>query len=316
MEAPQGGYFLSSGKLPYAKPPISILQQLSLLQSRGMEIADADQAHHYLKFVGYYRLSGYFRFYGDPADEKGERFVPGTTFQAVLDLYVFDRKIRVLLLDALERIEVAARAEICNTGALNGKEGAFWLNCAANFDHGQHNVIAKILAERAGTTQNHGIFHQFIVHFFKRYADQTPPSWMAMEAFSFGDVSVTYKKMKGELRSPIASSFKLQHDILESWLHALAFGRNICAHHARVWNRTFTIKPKIPKQYLEVWPRKAQDRLYTLCCVIHHMMNVIADGSAWSSRLRDLVDERPNIPLDLMGFPLSWKDHSFWGFQT
>lgn len=280
-----------------------------------MHIADHKQARHYLKFIGYYRLSGYSRFYCDPGDPKKERFRPETTFQAVLNLYVFDRKIRVLLLDALERVEIAVKSEISNTGALNGEGGAFWLNSARNFDFGQHGSITKILAARLAMTQPN-IFHQFIFHFFQTYAESTPPSWMAMEAIAFGDASNIYKRMKGSLRLPIAQSFGVQHDILESWLHALAFGRNICAHHARVWNRTFTIKPKIPKEYRSIWPTKAHDQLYIFCCVVHHMMNVIADGSAWSERLRDLINERPNVPLASMGFPDDWEIQSFWDFAA
>jgi len=103
---------------------------------------------------------------------------------------------------------------------------------------------------------------------------------------------------------------------LESWLHALAFGRNVCAHNCRVWNRTFTIRPKIPKLYVDEWPEASQDRLYVLCCVIHHMMHVIADGSKWHDRLRELVRERGNLPLSSMGFPDDWEQSSFWGFAA
>jgi abortive infection bacteriophage resistance protein len=113
-----------------------------------MHIGDIEQTRHYLKFVGYYRLSGYFRVYCDPTDQNKERFLPGSTFQSVLDLYVFDRKIHVLLLGALERIEVAVKSEMSNNGALNGKEDAFWLNCPATFVDGRHDHITKILSAR------------------------------------------------------------------------------------------------------------------------------------------------------------------------
>ena len=66
--------------------------------------------------------------------------------------------------------------------------------------------------------------------------------------------------MRGDSRIRIARTFYVQHDILESWLHALAFGRNVCAHNARIWIRRFTIKPKIPKEYRDVWPVAQNDR--------------------------------------------------------
>lgn len=280
-----------------------------------MVITDVPRASHYLKFIGYYRLSGYFRFYCDPADPQRERFVAGTTFSAVLDLYVFDRKLRGLLLDALERIEIAVKAEISNNGALSANGAAFWLNDASNFNRGLHAKIAEILSERMDISQPN-IFHQILSHFFGTYTDVTAPSWMVMEALSFGDTSNIYKRMKGQLRLPIAASFSVQHDVLESWLHALAFARNTCAHHARVWNQRFTIKPKIPKEYQGQWPATAQDRLYVLCCVIQHMMHVISDGSEWHVRLRTLIAERPNVSLATMGFPDAWEGNVFWGFDA
>lgn len=299
----------------YEKPALSTDDQIALLQTRGLTVQDAARATHYLKFIGYYRLSGYLRFFRDTAaNPQNENFRAGTTFENALDLYIFDRKIRTLLLDALERIEIAIKAEISNT-ALVAKGGAFWLNEPSNFDHGQHVAIVAMLKERLDHTQPN-IFHQFLSHFFKTYADSTAPSWMAMEAFSFGDASKVYKRMKGTLRLPIAESFSAQHDVLESWLHALAFARNVCAHHARTWNRTFTIKPKIPREYQGVWPTTAPDRLYVLCCIVHHMMKVIADGSSWHDQLRSLIAARPNVALSSMGFPADWETKSFWGFAA
>ena len=301
-------------KQPYAKPALTIADLVALLQTRGMAIQDHQRVSHYLKFIGYYRLSGYFRFFRDiAANPQRENFRAGTTFQMALDLYVFDRKMRALLLDALERIEIAVKSEISNTGALQGNGDVFWLNDPANFDHGQHGIISKMLQDRLDHSQPN-IFHQFISHFFNTYTDSTAPSWMAMEAFSFGDASNIYKRMKGALRLPIAASFSVQHDILESWLHALAFARNICAHHARTWNRTFTIKPKIPKAYQGVWPSVAQDRLYVLCCIIHYMMRVVSDGSLWHEQLRALVASRPNVSLSSMGFPEEWESQTLWNF--
>lgn len=312
MEAPQGGYFLPT-KLPYPKPALPIPDQIALYKARGLTVADEQQAAHYLKFIGYYRLSGYARYFADPIDAKHERFKPGTTFQQILDLYIFDRKIRMLLLDALERVEVAAKSTISDAGALHGQGGAFWLMSDANFDRGTHGEVQQTVLDRAndGTSG----FYLFIRHFFSTYLEPQPPSWMVMETLSFAEISKIYKRMKGNLRQPVAAHFSVQHDVLQSWLHALAFGRNLCAHHCRVWNRAFTIEPKIPRQYTGDWPSGAKNRLYVFCCVIHHMMDKIADGSEWHKRLRELIGTRPaGLPLAAMGFPEDWETKRFWKF--
>ncbi len=301
-----------SPRIPFVKPAISLDDQVALLVARSMEVPDADRAKHYLQFIGYYRLSGYWRYYTDYSDPKRERFRQGTTFESVLNLYIFDRKLRVLLLDAFERIEVAVKAELSQSVGL--AVGPFWLCEPTNFDRGAHPPIMNDIKKAIGDPKAHNHQHVFIKHFYRKYSDAYPPSWMVMEALAFGAVSRIYKALKGALRIPISAAFGVQHDVFASWLHAMAFGRNVCAHHCRVWNRTYTIKPRIPKPYRTVWPATSQDKLYVLCCIIHHMMLVIADDSDWANRLRTLVGERPGVPLRAMGFPDDWETSPFWAF--
>lgn len=271
-------------------------------------VEDAAHAERYLNFIGYFRLSGYLRFYVDPGDPTGDLFLKDTKFQDALDLYVFDRKLRVLLLDALERIEIAIKSTMTNVGSIN--DGAMWLCNPKNFDHGRHNQIDAVLKECLGDDpENHQ--HSFIAKFCGQYSDPYPPCWMLMEALSFGAASKIYKLAKGHLRQKVAEAFKVQHDVLESWLHALSTGRNVCAHHGRVWNRSFTIWPKIPKAYRDIWPSASQDKLYVLCAIIHHMMERIADGSQWSDRLKQTVAEAP-VDIKHMGFPADWSEQAFW----
>lgn len=301
------GVFLSN-RQNFEKPAIDIDAQIELLASRGLVIPDADKARHYLTFIGYYRLSGYFRYFYDP--KQVNKFHSDATFDRVLELYVFDRKLRTLILDALERIEVAFKAAFCNPASVSC--GPFWMCSQTNFDHGRHSEIMTIIDEAIAPTGNKHK-HIFLAHFYKAYRDPYPPSWMLMETLSFGAASKIYKLAKGVHRIPVAHAFGVQHDVLESWLHALVFVRNVSAHHCRLWNRTFTITPKIPKKMYAEWPAESADKLYIVCSIIQHMMGVIADGSRWGERLTELIDDRPNVPLVAMGFPCEWKSHRPWG---
>lgn len=97
----------------YDKPATSLREQIELLEKRGMSIPDRKRAAHYLRHIGYYRLSAYWLPFEKPAPRAAERsheFIAGTEFEHVLTRYVFDRKLRILLLEALERIEVSIRA--------------------------------------------------------------------------------------------------------------------------------------------------------------------------------------------------------------
>ena len=125
---------------PYSKPYLSVARQVELLRGRGMQISDTAKAESCLHRIGYYRLSGYaypFRHReliqnadGSQGERIFENFRPNTDFSTVMELYVFDKRLRLLFLDAIERIEVALRVEIAlllgKYGAFSYRDGAFF----------------------------------------------------------------------------------------------------------------------------------------------------------------------------------------------
>src|SRR5258706_3854774 len=80
-----------------------------------------------------------------------------------------------------------------------------------------------------------------------------------------------------------------------------AFARELSRQLSRLWNRTLTITPKIPKRYRGEWPENAQDKLYIVCCITHHMLSVLADDTSWAGRLKEIIGQRPGVPLKAMG---------------
>lgn len=298
-------------KIPYPKPALTLDAQLALLKARGLVVDDDDGARQYLANISYYRLSGYTRYFTRDEDERREQFRPNTSFENVIDLYVFDRKVRHLLAEAFERIEVATKGSIAYHGAIAA--GPFWITDPANFDAGRHAAVSKLVIEATEATGEKRK-QQFLDHFYRKYSDNYPPAWMITEVLSFHGASVIYKLGRGAIRKPVADQFGVHPDILQSWLHALVFARNVCAHHQRFWNRRFTITPKIPNQYRDAWPDTARERLYSTCCIAKHMLGKIRGDTTWPTRLRDLIRSRPDVPLWQMGFPDDWETKAFWGF--
>src|SRR5687767_3304096 len=93
----------------YNKPALSFEAQITQLEERGLIIEDHDRARRWLSRVSYYRLSAYFL----PFKVQGQdRFQEGASLGQICDLYNFDRRLRLLLLDAIERIEVALRTAL------------------------------------------------------------------------------------------------------------------------------------------------------------------------------------------------------------
>lgn len=92
-------------KIPYTKKALTCQEQIEQLISRGLIIEEPQKAIHYFSQISYYRLSAYM--YPFLADKEKHLFKPNVTFQNILDIYNFDRELRLLIMDAIERIEVS-----------------------------------------------------------------------------------------------------------------------------------------------------------------------------------------------------------------
>ena len=92
----------------FKKPALDVEQQLLLLQKRGLLVPNFDAAMHCLQTVSYYRLSVYCKSHQDQL----HNFKTNTSFDMIWDLYSFDRELRLIFVDAIERIEVAFRTAL------------------------------------------------------------------------------------------------------------------------------------------------------------------------------------------------------------
>lgn len=288
----------------YPKRALAFEDQLALLEQRGLRIDDRARALQWLRRVSYYRLSAYFLPF-----KKEERFRPNVEFNDIAGLYIFDRKLRLLALDAIDRVEVALRTAI--TYEIAHAYGPFGhvdpANFSAGFDHARFMAELAMEESRAKET--------FAAHFRGKYtAEAHLPVWMATELMSFGTVSLLYKTaLAPRIKKSIAADFGVPDLFLASWLHTLSYVRNVCAHHKRLWNRELAIKPKIPTRS-RTWgyavPSNA--RLYSVLVVLRHMLQVVSPRCHWRTRLFALFDEHPSVPLNAMHIPADWRAHPIW----
>ncbi len=233
----------------------------------------------------------------------------GTTFDDVLRLYHFDRKLRLLVLDEIERLEVAIRTVICNELSIS---------------HGPHWYLSKhqdvMYRSKNGFDPYdflNGVHREtirssdlLIKHYYDTYDNpMLPPSWAAAETISFGKWSRLYSGLKiGQ--SAIASNFNLPAPVFGSWLHSLTVLRNVCAHHGRVYNRRFHFAPIV----LRTHARYMTDpkTFFTLAVIIRFMTKVIDPQSDFPQRLGALCSTNPSVSQAAMGFPINWRSDPFW----
>lgn len=285
--------------ISFDKPPLSNKEIIRLLSERGMIIDDPKRAEHYLNFISYYRLSVYML----PFQDERHSFKKPISFEKILRLYSFDRRLRLLSMDALERIEVAFRTVIVN--CLSEKCGAFWLENPDCFhDKNKRNTQASMLEEIRKQIEQQKTAPS-LEHYYQTYsAPEIPPAWIVFEILPFGCVSRIYENLKRPYRKAVAEKFGIEESILQSWFHALSVLRNSCAHHSRIWNRKYPFKIKKANAFPEL---DTAERFYCFALIIDILLNRIVQTPTWTQRLKETINEFSDIvnPLQ-MGFPADW----------
>lgn len=313
------------------KPWRSFAQQLDVLQARGLLVEDRVAAIDYLERLGYYRLSGYWyplraidveasRLQGRAV--RLDSFVPGSRFEDVVHLYVFDKKLRLLALDALERIEMAVRVDVAhllgkrdpaaheNPGCLHGNFSKKPITKGPNAGKTEHQLwLAKYetLLHRARK-------EPFVIHHQQQYG--ALPVWAAVEVWDFGLLSKLFAGMQYADQQHIAAIYGAPDgQAFTQWLRSLNFIRNVSAHHSRLWNINVVERAAVPAS----WPAKADNaRPFFYFCLMRQLLGEICPRSTWGQRVQALLkDEFPQtenarLSLQDLGAFDGWSDSAPW----
>jgi abortive infection bacteriophage resistance protein len=294
---------------PFIKSYSSPHELVKLLQNRGLHILDEKNAEHYIKFIGYYRLSAYM--YPLLENPKSQHlFKKGATFKRVINIYLFDKKLRTLIFNELEKIEIAVRSTIVNV-ASESLDDSFWMTNVDNFiDKNKfQKTVALIDAEFRHSRED------FILHFKKTYSDSYPPAWIISEILPLGVMTNIYSNLKNKsVKKKISQVFDLQVVPFESWLTIITLTRNSCCHHARVWNKRNTIRPTIPNKMVRSWLTMPIDvlKVYFNLCIIKYFLGIISPSNTLKLKLQSLFEEYPEIDKHALGFPSGWEDEPLW----
>lgn len=313
----------------YKKPFLPIEEQINLIESRGMEITDREYAADCLKNIGYYRLSGYWYplressvVEGSSERVVGDNFRPGSTFTQVIDIYTYDKHLRLLMLDILERIEIALRTDVT---LQMGQYSPWAYREADKLDQNFVNEIDPKFKESSFSflvkrfdRMTEKSSSAFVTHFREKYSDPLP-IWAAVELWDFGMLSVFFSGMKYRDKRAIASRYNIPPEILPSWIRALADVRNICAHHGRLWNRTLTSQPKASKIGIDdlthLQDGFALEKIYSVIAITKYMQSILNPTSTWADSIVSLNEsfpEAPGIMFKQMGYPDDWKTLNLW----
>lgn len=314
--------------MKYSKPHLSFEDQLQRLISRGMQVDDPQAATEALKRIGYYRLSAYWHHWRLEDPESGEllhTYHPVARFEDSLALYTFDRRLRLALLDAIERIEIALRVAISHVGGRRDPfihTGPSQLGTYALKLDDQEGLTKFELCTRHINRLWNTSSEDFAKHGRSKYEDG-PAIWVTIETWDFGLVSNFYKMLLEEDQQEISEYFLVgKHSMFESWIASLNHVRNLCAHHGRLFRKSLVVKPgtKLMREIYDLnhvreLNKQRASKIYPVLAIVTYLMKTVDPDSSWHTRVVELFDSFEDLPTASLadyGFPEDWRAQPIW----
>lgn len=304
------------------KPSYSVEQQINLLKTRGMNIHNECFARHCLEHINYYRLKGYW--WDMQRDKINHFFENGSCFEDVIDHYLFDKELRLILFDAIETIEIALRTKmIYHLSQSYG--GLYYIDKNLFADKSLHQKHLDTLMDEFMRSKEvfvkeyknkYGIFEQ------KKCTslNQQPDAWIIFEVATFGTLSKMYKNLNHQLpeKAKIANEFGLNlHNELSSWLEAISYLRNIVAHHSRVWSKNMVKRPMQISNPKGIWllnslSEAAMKKPYFVITAMLYLCNAICAKTSFKNKILALINNNKHIPIYKIGFLNNWQNEPIW----
>lgn len=316
-----------------SKQWLNFLEQARLLIEERHLHADINVLANKLAHVNYYRLSGYFYFLyeSDLNGKKIDIFRSGITFDLIWKYYLFDRRLRLLIIDAIERIETSFKTSIAY----------YWGQAEGATPH-EHIKDSKLLSiiQKAykDSKEDWAKYHRTNTPNVKKLY-----IWICCELWTFGNIPFILKEINIDVKTKISKNFNIStSDFFMSIISLLCIARNMSAHHSRIWNRKWQYKHKNKRKenFIDiegnnwnlVWNGRTQSWEYQniknidnskkiqvsstafLLMVCQFLLKQIAPQSQWKQRLYDLLNH-PDTPRNViteMGFVGEWKNHPIW----
>lgn len=309
---------------PLAKQFKTHGEQIALLRERGMLIESDSEACRLLEQVNYYRLSGYWyswRKLLEPG-KRADSFIAGTTLDDVAAVYMFDCKLREIVFGCLGPIELSVRSML-------GHE----LGRIDTFAHLRPSILGSLAQASDGEGSSAGYLkwlgryekelsasrEDFVAHHNKKYGGRLP-IWAAVEVMDWGSLTYLYQLAPIGVRDTIAARVDLSAAQFGSWLKALNILRNYSAHHARMFNRVYTIKPRLPRKgrHPELdMIAGVVNRTFGQLTLIQYLLVRLDLGD--TTRLPKLLEQYPQakpLPISHLGMPDNWQENPLWATKT
>ena len=262
-----------------------------------------------LAYINFYRIYPYFISFTQEGDfsqmlDSAGIFRPGTCWEDIWKAYMFDRKLRGALMDAISRIEVALRAQIVECwGAYSGDayphlnlrtyRTSFLRKKNPNDDSSSEWKHFCAAVEKY-FKRNKAAHCEVHVELRKAQTLADLPVWALVEFTTLGNLeTLLCYGLKKNLVLRIAQNMGFKRtDTFTSAISLLTRVRNACAHQSRVWNRYWLtghsspILRNVDKEFTAV---SRLDRIGAAMTICQQLLLTIAPQSEWKERLVELL---------------------------
>ncbi len=283
----------------------SLDEQLAILKSRGLAIPDEAAARQFLYQNNYYRVSGY-----SLTLRKQDVFSKNATFQNIVDIYTFDHRLRHILLQYMEIIEVTVKSVYAyEFTRVHGPTG--YLEADNFTDRARH---AAILA-KAETQKARRLPHEAYLKHFVEGLQQEVPLWAYVDLLTISDISFLYSISEPAIQTAVAEALGITRrggDLLGRFMHSMTIIRNLCAHGSRLYNRLFEQKPNLSKQERAFLRKDAAGtvdnaHLFGFLLVMRRLLSA-EDFHSLAMEILTLTKQIPFVEMKYYGFPENWQN--------
>ncbi|MFF1830298.1 Abi family protein [Paenarthrobacter sp. NPDC058040] len=336
--------------LEYTKEFKEREELLRQLEDRGLAVPDRAAALTFLTRVGYFRSGAYryvFREFLPPQEVdsklhqyRSDDYVSGAGIGDVMALEAFDSRLLRVCQDGLLDFEVRLRAAIAHT--LAAKDIAahasreFLDEHSCDQPRGQHTKFDAWTTTWQDAVRAAAEDEDFIKHHVLKYPRQPVPIWAVTEVLSFGSLPYLFELMQTPDARAVARMFGFAHPRrFGAVIRTMVDFRNVCAHGARLFNRSFkraisigahdtdgVLLAHLNEPGFTATP-KGHQRLYIYAAVLAFMLRSHTAGTNWHLSFKtqvkkfDITVRAPDgsallSPEASMGFPLDWLKLDLW----
>lgn len=287
---PGGSSYIGAG----SKPAKTIDQMIALMSERGLVITDETELRRVLFDCNYYRLSGYFRSFQVNPAAGDNRYKPGTRDVDFLVPYAMDEKLRNIILKGIAKVELTLRSRIAYLLASDG-------NAYTYMDPGSYRDVRNKRGEllRDNLLRNMDkwmrMSKEVCMQHYRRKGEPVPV-WAAVETFPFDTLSrmlslhtdaKALRKLYKSVGLP-TTNLRTSSEVV----HAMVYLRNLCSHHARLWNREMVIPSPMRRDMktafvdFEYGEKSVASSLLALMYLVRH----IEHGDDYVTEIRGFLD--------------------------